>query len=54
MSGNIFIEYKNKVVDVRKFDGKSQMNDVIIMWKKRYAHLYYQAEVYIILQSKIN
>lgn len=54
MTGYLTIEYDEKIVDVRYFKGKHRMNQVITIWKKRYAHLYFKAEIYITLQSKMN
>jgi hypothetical protein len=54
MTGYLTIEYDNEIVDARYFKGKHRMKQVIEIWKKRYAHLYYKAEVYITLQSKMN
>jgi hypothetical protein len=54
MTGYLNIEYHNEIVDSRYFIGTHRMKQVLQIWKKRYAHLYYKAEVYITLQSKMN
>ena len=54
MTGYLTIEYNDQVVDVRYFNGIHRKNQVIEIWKKRYAHLYYAANIYITLQSKMN
>lgn len=54
MNGYLTIEYNEQVVDVRYFKGKHRMQEVITIWKKRYSHLYFKANIYITLQSKIN
>jgi len=54
MTGYLTIEYENEIVDARYFKGTHRMKQVLTIWKKRYAHLYYKADVYITLQSKMN
>jgi len=48
------IEYNDEIVDARYFKGKHRMKQVLEIWKKRYAHMYYASNVYITLQSKMN
>lgn len=54
MNGFLTIEYNEQVVDIRYFQGKRRMNEGIIIWKKRYSHLFFNAKVYITLKSKMN
>lgn len=50
----ISIEYNDEIIDTRQFDCKSKMNEIITMWKKRYSKMYFNADVYITVQSKMN
>lgn len=54
MKKYITIEYQDQVIDTRMFERANKMNEIVTIWKKRYAHLYFKAEIYITLQSKMN
>ena len=54
MMGFVTIEYQDEIIDVRFFNNKHRMDQVLTIWKKRYAKLYYKANVYITLQTKMN